>query len=132
MSDEAKVPPEAEAKPEAPRPTLARWHPGDPDPAAQIARILRVDHAGEYGARRIYEGQLAVLGRGPQAGTLRQMHRQEEKHLRHFERLIQRLPASALKDLNPRILVAAGVVGGQEDAVGLVVVDLAHEVCVDW
>lgn len=87
MSDEAKVP--TDEKPEVPRPTLARWHPGDPDPAAQVARILRVDHAGEYGARRIYEGQLAVLGRGPQAGTLRQMHRQEEKHLRHFERLIQ-------------------------------------------
>eukprot|EP01138_Halocafeteria_seosinensis_P006099 gb/GECG01006235.1/.p1 GENE.gb/GECG01006235.1/~~gb/GECG01006235.1/.p1 ORF type:complete len:192 (+),score=18.70 gb/GECG01006235.1/:1-576(+) len=29
-----------------------------------IDEILRVDHAGEYGAVRIYEGQLAVLGGG--------------------------------------------------------------------
>jgi ubiquinone biosynthesis monooxygenase Coq7 len=36
--------------------------PGDPSGAALVERILRVDHAGEYGARRIYEGQLAVLG----------------------------------------------------------------------
>lgn len=28
-----------------------------------LDRILRVDHAGEYGANRIYAGQMAVLGR---------------------------------------------------------------------
>lgn len=28
-----------------------------------IDRIIRVDHAGEYGANRIYAGQMAVLGR---------------------------------------------------------------------
>ena len=27
---------------------------------AQLERMIRVDHAGEYGAVRIYEGQLAV------------------------------------------------------------------------
>ena len=37
--------------------------PGDRKPAEAIARMLRVDHAGEYGATRIYEGQLDVLGR---------------------------------------------------------------------
>ena len=26
-----------------------------------MARMIRVDHAGEYGAKRIYAGQLAVL-----------------------------------------------------------------------
>uniref|UniRef100_A0A2K5YTZ7 Coenzyme Q7, hydroxylase n=1 Tax=Mandrillus leucophaeus TaxID=9568 RepID=A0A2K5YTZ7_MANLE len=41
---------------------------------AVVDRIIRVDHAGEYGANRIYAGQMAVLGRtsvGPviQAGT---------------------------------------------------------------
>ena len=36
--------------------------PGDPDERAATARMIRVDHAGEYGARRIYEGQRAVLG----------------------------------------------------------------------
>lgn len=28
-----------------------------------VDRIIRVDHAGEYGANRIYAGQMAVLGR---------------------------------------------------------------------
>uniref|UniRef100_A0A8C8ZUV8 Coenzyme Q7, hydroxylase n=1 Tax=Prolemur simus TaxID=1328070 RepID=A0A8C8ZUV8_PROSS len=30
---------------------------------AAVDRIIRVDHAGEYGANRIYAGQMAVLGR---------------------------------------------------------------------
>ena len=38
--------------------------PGDPVPEAEIAAMIRVDHAGEYGAVRIYDGQLAVIGRG--------------------------------------------------------------------
>ncbi|MBM3502517.1 MAG: demethoxyubiquinone hydroxylase family protein [Alphaproteobacteria bacterium] len=62
--------------------------PGDPSPAAMIARMIRVDHAGEYGARRIYQGQLAVLGRGRHAKTLRHMAAQEEKHLKAFESLL--------------------------------------------
>src|SRR5207302_11411142 len=37
--------------------------PGDPAPRDTVARMIRVDHAGEYGAARIYDGQLAVLGR---------------------------------------------------------------------
>lgn len=37
---------------------------------AQIDRFLRVDHAGEYGANRIYAGQLAVLGKDPKLGPL--------------------------------------------------------------
>jgi demethoxyubiquinone hydroxylase (CLK1/Coq7/Cat5 family) len=28
-----------------------------------LDRIIRVDHAGEFGAHRIYEGQMAVLGK---------------------------------------------------------------------
>ncbi len=39
--------------------------PGDPSAEAEVARMIRVDHAGEYGAARIYAGQLAVLGAGP-------------------------------------------------------------------
>lgn len=30
-------------------------------PGEMVDRIIRVDHAGEYGADRIYAGQLAVL-----------------------------------------------------------------------
>ena len=32
---------------------------------AMIDRMLRVDHAGEFGAIQIYKGQLAVLGKTP-------------------------------------------------------------------
>ena len=62
--------------------------PGDPRGKDLVDRILRVDHAGEYGARRIYEGQLAVLGKSPSAPTLREMADQEGAHLRAFERLL--------------------------------------------
>jgi ubiquinone biosynthesis monooxygenase Coq7 len=62
--------------------------PGDPTERELIERIIRVDHAGEYGARRIYEGQLAVLGRTRHAPLLRHMKEQEEEHLRTFSRLI--------------------------------------------
>lgn len=62
--------------------------PGDLDDEALLARVLRVDHAGEYGARRIYEGQLAVLGRSACGPTLRHMHEQELAHLHTFEGLL--------------------------------------------
>ena len=59
--------------------------PGDPDRDQTIARIVRVDHAGEYGAKRIYEGQLAVL-KGPDAEpVLREMLDQELAHLDRFD-----------------------------------------------
>jgi ubiquinone biosynthesis monooxygenase Coq7 len=62
--------------------------PGDPRGKDLVDRILRVDHAGEYGARRIYEGQLAVLGKSAGAPTLKEMAAQEGQHLRAFERLL--------------------------------------------
>src|SRR3954453_9030760 len=62
--------------------------PGDPTPAETIERIIRVDHAGEYGAARIYEGQLAVLGRGDKGDILRHMKAQEQVHLDTFGALI--------------------------------------------
>jgi ubiquinone biosynthesis monooxygenase Coq7 len=62
--------------------------PGEASPRTRIAQIVRVDHAGEYGAKRIYQGQLAVLGRGPKAEILRHMQAQEQHHLDTFARLI--------------------------------------------
>ena len=51
-------------------------------------RMIRVDQAGEYGATRIYAGQLAVLGeRGPHATEIRGMAAQEDDHLRRFDAL---------------------------------------------
>ncbi len=62
--------------------------PGDLEPADLVERMIRVDHAGEYGARRIYEGQLAVLRRSQSAAAIRRMYEQELKHLKHFEDLM--------------------------------------------
>ena len=62
--------------------------PGDPPAKDILAGMIRVDHAGEYGARRIYEGQLAVLRRSPAAPVIRHMARQERRHLDAFERLL--------------------------------------------
>ncbi len=62
--------------------------PGDPSQRARLARMIRVDHAGEYGAARIYVGQLAVLGRGPKGDLLRHMKAQEQVHLDTFSALI--------------------------------------------
>jgi ubiquinone biosynthesis monooxygenase Coq7 len=64
--------------------------PGDPSPSDRIARMLRVDHAGEFGAVRIYEGQLAVLGRGGRASVeIRRMAAAEAHHLATFETLLR-------------------------------------------
>lgn len=54
----------------------------------QIKRFVRVDHAGEYGAERIYAGQLAVLRRGAKGALLQHMLEQETVHKQTFERLI--------------------------------------------
>lgn len=62
--------------------------PGDPSREERLARMLRVDQAGEYGAVRIYEGQLAVLGRSPAASSLRHMAEQERRHLAAFDKLV--------------------------------------------
>ncbi|MDD3798504.1 MAG: demethoxyubiquinone hydroxylase family protein [Novosphingobium sp.] len=53
------------------------------------ARMIRVDQAGEFGATRIYAGQLAVLGsNGPHAGEIAGMARQEDDHLARFNTLM--------------------------------------------
>ena len=38
-----------------------------------VERFIRVDHAGEFGAKRIYEGQLAILGKTADGDTIRHM-----------------------------------------------------------
>ena len=63
--------------------------PGDLSHAQLIDRILRVNHAGEFGAKRIYEGQLALLrGRDPATKTIEHMYQQELRHLSKFEHLL--------------------------------------------
>ena len=64
--------------------------PGDLTPRELVERIIRVDHAGEYGAARIYEGQLAVMGRGAKGDLIRHMKQQEQAHLDMFTGLISK------------------------------------------
>lgn len=68
----------------------ARRLPGDLAGAALRCRALRVDHAGELGAARIYDGQLAVLGDAPEGAAIREMAAQERRHLETFAGLMVR------------------------------------------
>ena len=53
------------------------------------AAMIRVDQAGEYGATRIYAGQLAVMGdRAPHSSEIRAMAEQEAGHLAAFDALM--------------------------------------------
>ena len=49
-----------------------------------IDKIIRVDHAGEYGAQRIYEGQMDALKGSSVYHQIKEMHEQEKKHLNFF------------------------------------------------
>ena len=63
-----------------------RWRPGDERP--DVDSMVRVDQAGEYGATRIYCGQLAVLGSHPASRPIARMHTQEQAHLRTFDEMM--------------------------------------------
>jgi ubiquinone biosynthesis monooxygenase Coq7 len=58
----------------------------------RLAEMIRVDHAGEHGAVRIYDGQLAIFGKvkgmEKTADLIRHMAEQEQEHLNHFDKLI--------------------------------------------
>lgn len=65
------------------------WKPGDPRETREA--MVRVDQAGEYGATRIYAGQLAVMGdRTPAARQIAGMAIQEERHRRFFDAMLVR------------------------------------------
>ncbi len=51
--------------------------------------MIRVNQAGEYGAARIYAGQLAVMGdNAPDSGLIKHMAEQEAEHLSAFDKMI--------------------------------------------
>ncbi len=53
--------------------------------------MIRVDQAGEFGATRIYDGQLAVMGdRHPLSAEIRHMAEQEAGHRVKFDALMAR------------------------------------------
>ncbi len=53
--------------------------------AEKIENMIRVNHAGEFGAKRIYEGQLAVLKNKDAVAQVKHMRDQELEHLQYFE-----------------------------------------------
>ena len=95
---------------------MSGWKPGDRP--ARRASMVRVDQAGEYGATRIYAGQLAVMGdRSPLARSIAGMARQEERHRAFFDRLI------AERGVRPTLLqpfwnVAGFALGAATAAIG--------------
>jgi 3-demethoxyubiquinol 3-hydroxylase len=79
---------------------MSGWRPGER--RADRASMLRVNQAGEYGATRIYAGQLAVLrGNCPEAKLIARMAAQEERHLKRFNALMseRRVRPTALQPL---------------------------------
>ncbi|XP_065332491.1 5-demethoxyubiquinone hydroxylase, mitochondrial isoform X2 [Cloeon dipterum] len=54
----------------------------------EVHGMLRVDHAGEFGANRIYAGQMAVLGRSKSAALIQHMWDQEKEHKKIFDDLM--------------------------------------------
>lgn len=62
--------------------------PGDLSPRDTVKRMIRVDHAGEYGACQIYRGQLAVLGKSEKGPVIEHMAEQEKRHLETFNKLV--------------------------------------------
>ncbi|EPB80252.1 ubiquinone biosynthesis protein COQ7 [Ancylostoma ceylanicum] len=80
---------------------------------ALLEKIIRVDHAGELGADRIYAGQLAVLGRTPVGPVIQKMWDEEREHLDTMEKL-------AAKH-NVRHTILAPIFGGAAYVLGDVV-----------
>jgi ubiquinone biosynthesis monooxygenase Coq7 len=66
---------------------MTEWRPGDR--RADSGSMIRVDQAGEYGATRIYAGQLAVLPPScAEAKLISRMAAQEQRHLHRFDALV--------------------------------------------
>ena len=65
----------------------------------KIDCILRVDHAGETAAAKIYDGQLAVLKNTPVGPTIQHMKDQEQEHLDTFNHLLSE------NDTRPTVLL---------------------------
>lgn len=58
--------------------------PGDLTKEELLEQMIRVNHAGEYGAKRIYAGQMRILKNDECYEELQHMAEQEEEHLQYF------------------------------------------------
>lgn len=93
-----------------------RWKPGDR--REDVASMIRVDQAGEYGATRIYAGQLAVMGdRHDMSRAISGMANQEERHRAFFDALIARRGVRPTA-LQPVWNVAGFALGAATAAIG--------------
>ena len=72
-----------------------------------LDEIIRVDHAGEYGATRIYDGQIAIFGKNSKIGkTIQHMADQEQEHIEKFNELLVE------KRVRPTVLLPLWSVAG--------------------
>lgn len=99
------------------RPSGPAYLPGDPTPDQEVEAMIRVDQAGEYGAKRIYAGQLAVIREGAVSREIAHMAAQEEEHKAEFDRLV------AERQIRPTVLqpiwhVAGWLLGAGTAAMG--------------
>ena len=76
------------AAPKRGRPTVRGRLPGDGSAREALARMIRVDHAGEFGAKQIYGGQIAVLKNSDKRPLLEHMAEQELQHLNAFATML--------------------------------------------
>ncbi|WPY00429.1 Coq7-like demethoxyubiquinone hydroxylase family protein [Candidatus Trichorickettsia mobilis] len=73
---------------------------------SKIAEMIRVDHAGEYGAKRIYEGQIKFANKVQDKRLYAMMLVQEQKHLDYFTKELVK------RRVKPTILLPFWHVGG--------------------
>ncbi len=100
----------------------------------RLAEIIRVDHAGEYGAAAIYRGQRAILGNAAETGErLADMAAHEEEHLAYFSALISenQTRPSALLPLWAAGGFALGVVSALAGEKAAMACTLAVETVID-
>ncbi len=72
----------------------------------QLDSMIRVDHAGEYGATRIYKGQIDACRNAADKAVLNHMYRQEQLHLKFFEQEVR------MRKTRPTLLLPLWHVGG--------------------
>ncbi|XP_073999207.1 ubiquinone biosynthesis protein COQ7, mitochondrial isoform X2 [Rhodnius prolixus] len=70
--------------------TPRRLHSSTSHPDKLLDEIIRVDHAGEFAADRIYAGQMAILGNSTIGPKIKEMWEQEKQHRAKFEELINK------------------------------------------
>lgn len=75
--------------------------PGDLRQDQLVERMIRVDHAGEYGAVRIYQGQLSVMEQSDSTSIIKHMLDQEIEHYETFSKILnnRRVRPTALMPL---------------------------------